>query len=153
MNRDFVEMLSAFSAEGVEYLVVGSHAVGVHAVPRATGDLDLWVRPSPENARRVLEALRKFGAPMADLEPGDFERANHVVQLGVVPYRIDLLTSLSGVDFAEAWPSRHVVLREGMNIPVLGREDLIRNKRATGRTQDLADVEVLLRGRRDTTSS
>ena len=144
MNSDFVEMLSAFSAAGVEYLVVGAHAFGVHAHPRATGDLDLWVHSTPGNADRVLSALRKFGAPLQGVSANDFETPDRVLQLGVAPYRIDLLTSISGVDFEDAWPRRKEVLMEGLVVPVLGREDLIVNKRATGRPQDQADLAALL---------
>ncbi len=143
MNRDFVEMLSAFFEAGVEYLVVGAHALGAHVQPRATGDLDLWVRPTAENSARVMSALRQFGAPLDDVNAGDFEQPNQVIQLGVVPNRIDLLTSISGVSFADAWPRRKEVRVEGLMVPILGRDDLIRNKRATGRTQDLADLEIL----------
>jgi hypothetical protein len=143
MNQDFVEMLSAFAEAGVEYLVVGAHALAVHARPRATGDLDLWVRPSPENAARVLTALRGFGAPLADIEPTDFHLPDRVVQLGVVPNRIDLLTGITGVSFEQAWPRRLEVPLAGLVVPILGREDLITNKRATGRSQDRADLEAL----------
>lgn len=143
MNSDFVEMLSAFSATGVEYLVVGAHALGVHALPRATGDLDLWVRPTPDNAVRIMEALRRFGAPMSDLTVLDFELPNRVIQLGVVPRRIDLLTSITGVNFDDAWPRRASVSLEGLEVPILGREDLIVNKRATNRPQDRVDVKAL----------
>src|SRR5688572_12841390 len=125
MNQDFVEMLSAFGEAGVEYLVVGAHALAVHARPRATGDLDLWVRPSPENAARVLIALRRFGAPLADIEPTDFQLPDRVVQLGVVPNRIDLLTGITGVSFEQAWPRRLEVPLAGLIVPILGREDLI----------------------------
>jgi hypothetical protein len=145
MNRDFVEMLSALSETGVEFLVVGAHAVAVHARPRATGDLDLWVRSTPENARRVLAALQLFGAPLETISTQDFEMPNRVLQLGVVPNRIDLLTSISGVSFEDAWPRREIVPVEGLAVPVLGRADLIANKRATDRPQDRADLEVLVR--------
>jgi hypothetical protein len=143
MNRDFVEMLSAFSATGVEYLVVGAHAFGVHARPRATGDLDLWVRTTPENANRVLAALKEYGAPLHGVEREDFETPNRVLQLGVAPYRIDLLTSITGVSFEDAWPKRKLVPIDGLLVPILGREDLIVNKRATDRPQDRADVAAL----------
>ena len=143
MNQDFVEMLSAFGEAGVEYLVGGAHALAVHARPRATGSLDLWVRPSPENAARVLTALRRFGAPLADIEPTDFQLPDRVVQLGVVPNRIDLLTGITGVSFEQAWPRRLEVPLAGLVVPILGREDLITNKRATGRSQDRADLEAL----------
>jgi predicted nucleotidyltransferase len=143
MNRDFVEMLSAFSASGVEYLVVGAHALAVHARPRATGDLDLWIRPTPDNAQRVMSALRNFGAPLGGVSQRDLEIPEQVLQLGVVPNRIDLLTSITGVHFESAWPRRHEVSIEGVQVPILGREDLIRNKRATGRAQDRADLVLL----------
>jgi hypothetical protein len=143
MNRDFVEMLSALSETGVEFLVVGAHALAVHARPRATGDLDLWVHPTPENAARVLKALSRFGAPMKDITTDDFELPDRVLQLGVVPNRIDLLTSITGVAFSDAWPRRKIVSIEGLGVPVLSREDLIENKRATGRPQDRADLELL----------
>lgn len=146
MNRDFVEILSEFSAARVEYLLVGAHAFAVHARPRATGDLDLWVRPTAENERRVLEALRRFGAPTFALEEGGFQRAGEVVQLGVPPHRIDILTSISGVEFEGAWTRRIEVEVEGVLVPILGREDLIRNKRAADRPQDRADVSLLEAG-------
>ncbi len=143
MERDFVEMLSALNAAGAEYLVVGAHAMAAHGVPRATGDLDIWVRATPENSGRVLEALRFFGAPLFDLTPDDLSRPGTVFQIGVVPVRIDLLTSISGVSFEEAWAGRISVSVEGVSIGVLGREELLRNKRATGRQKDLLDAEAL----------
>lgn len=147
MNPDFVEMLSALSAEGVEYLVVGAYALAAHGLPRATGDLDIWVRPTPENGERVLRALRTFGAPLLGLTRDDLLRSDTVFQIGVVPSRIDLLTGLTGVAFEEAWPSRISVTIEGLAIPVIGFEELLRNKEATGRPRDLADA-AWLRSRR-----
>ena len=144
MERDFVEMLSALDAAGAEYLVVGAHALAAHGVPRATGDLDVWVRATPENAARVLAALRDFGAPLFDLSPEDLARPETVFQIGVVPVRVDILTSISGVGFEEAWAGRIHVTVDGVTFGVLGREELIRNKRATGRPKDLLDVETLL---------
>ncbi len=143
MERDFVEMLSALNAAGADYLVVGAHALAAHGVPRATGDLDLWVRATPGNAERVLEALRSFGAPLFDLSIDDLTRPEVVFQIGVAPVRIDLLTSISGVAFEEAWQGRTEASVEGVTFGVLGREELLRNKRATGRPKDLLDVEVL----------
>ena len=143
MSRDFVEMLFALCDGGVEFLVVGAHALAVHARPRATGDLDIWVRPTPENAQRVLDALGRFGASVAGLQPEDLTQPDQVYQIGVVPNRIDILTSLSGVSFDEAWPRRVDVQIESRPVPVIGRDDLIRNKEATGRTQDRADLEIL----------
>ena len=143
MERDFVEMLSALDAAGAEYLVVGAHALAAHGVPRATGDLGIWVRATPENALRVLAALRDFGAPLFDLTLDDLTRPGTVFQIGVVPVRIDLLTSISGVGFEEAWAGRIEVPIEGVTVCVLGREELVRNERATGRPKDLLDAESL----------
>jgi hypothetical protein len=145
MNRDFVEMLSALSDAGAEFLLVGAHALAAHGVPRATGDLDLWVRPSAENAVRVLAALRAFGAPLFDLTAEDLQEPGTVFQLGVVPSRIDLLTGITGVEFATAWANRIELNVEGLTVPCIGRADLVANKRATGRAKDLADVELLER--------
>jgi hypothetical protein len=146
MERDFVEMLSALSAARAEFLVVGAHAVAAHGVPRATGDLDVWVRPSTENADRVLQALRSFGAPLHDLTRDDLSRPDTVFQIGVTPCRIDILTSISGgIDFDSAWTRRSDLAIEGVKLSCIGRDDLIINKRACGRPQDLADVARLER--------
>jgi hypothetical protein len=136
-------MLAALSAEGAEYLVVGAHALAAHGMPRATGDLDLWVRPTSENARRVWRALEAFGAPLHDLTLEDLSRPEIVFQIGLAPNRIDILTSITGVDFEEASKNHITVEIEGLEIPVLGRAELIRNKRIVGRARDLADIEDL----------
>lgn len=136
-------MLAALSATGADYLVVGAHALAAHGVPRATGDLDLWVRPDAKNAERVWRALQNFGAPLHDLTLEDLSRTDVVFQIGVVPRRIDILTSITDVAFEGAWENRVTVRIDGLEIPVLGRSDLIRNKRAVGRTRDMADIEEL----------
>ena len=136
-------MLSAFSDEAVEYLLVGAYALAVHGVPRATGDLDVWVRPTEDNARRVRSALEQFGAPLAGLTERDLVTPGTVFQIGIAPNRIDILTSIDGVTFGEAWAARRVVHIEGVEVSVLARQHLIRNKKATGRPQDLADVARL----------
>jgi hypothetical protein len=143
MNRDFVEMLSALSEAGAEYLVVGAHALAAHGLPRATGDLDIWVRATPENAARVWRALEQFGAPLHELRREDLTTIDLVFQIGVAPSRIDLLTSITGVAFEDAWPNRVIVRIAGQNVPTIGRDDLIRNKRAAGRPRDLADIAEL----------
>lgn len=145
MIDDFRDFLQAFVAAGVEFLVVGAHALQVHGVPRATGDLDVWVRPSESNAERVMTALVEFGAPVRDLgiKQGDFGVAGVIAQLGLPPYRIDILTTISGVDFETAWDERARGTVAGVSVPVLGRESFIRNKRASGRKKDLADIEYL----------
>lgn len=145
MIEDFRDLLRELNAAHVRFLVVGAHALGVHGTPRATADLDVWVQPTQDNANRVIVALAQFGAPIDDLgiARDDFTRPDVVAQLGLPPYRIDLLTSISGVAFEEAWSDRTEAVIEGVPVPVLGRASFIRNKRATGRTKDQADIESL----------
>lgn len=143
MNQDFVEMLSALVEAQAEFLVVGAHALAAHGVPRATGDLDIWVRNSDENADHVLRALENFGAPLHDLKREDLARPGTVFQIGVPPSRIDILTSISGVGFDEAWPNRVTIDVGKLAIPVLGRREFVVNKRAVGRPRDLSDLELL----------
>ena len=143
MNRDFAEMLSALSEAGAEFLIVGAHALAAHGVPRATGDLDIWVRPTSTNARRVLRALAAFGAPLHDLTLEDLTKSDTVFQIGVPPSRVDILTGITGVRFDDAWPRRVALDLEGTAVSVIGRADFIANKRATGRLKDLADVDGL----------
>ena len=145
MNQDFLDLLTALVQAGARFLVVGAHAMAVHGVPRATGDLDVWIARDAENADRVFAALARFGAPLAGLgiSRDDLLRANEVLQLGLPPRRIDVLTSISGVSFDEAYPDRVTRVVGGLAIPFLGRAALVRNKRASGRTKDLADLEAL----------
>jgi len=143
VNRDFVDMLSALSEAGAEHLVVGAHALAAHGTPRATGDLDIWIHPTRENAARVWRALLAFGAPLTELSEADLREPDIVFQIGVPPTRVDLLTSISGVEWAQAWEGRIRVRIGGLEIPVLGRAELIANKRATGRAKDLADLNAL----------
>ena len=143
MNRDFSDILSALSAEGVDYLLVGAYALAAHGLPRATGDIDIWIRPTAENATRVFEALKRFGAPLQGLRPEDLTQAGTVFQIGVAPVRIDILTAIDGVQFDEAWSRRSDRSVEGLTVPVIGRADLIKNKRATGRARDAADADQL----------
>lgn len=143
MNRDFCELLSELSAAEARFLIVGAYALALHARPRATGDLDLWIEPTPENAVRVLEALRRFGAPAGGLTAEDFTTPEMVIQFGVEPGRVDLLTSLTGLEFGPAWINRHMAPVGGRDYPFLSRADLITNKRAVGRKRDLADLESL----------
>lgn len=143
MNRDFIDMLSALCEAGVEFLVVGAHALAVHGAPRATGDLDIWVKPTPENAARVLQALARFGAPLGDLTIDDLTRPDTVFQIGLPPSRIDILPGITGLTFAGAWPGRLDVTIGALTVPVIGRSDFITNKRATGRPKDLSDLTLL----------
>lgn len=143
LNPDFKDMLSALIAEEAEFLVVGAYAMAAHGVPRATGDLDFWINRSEENADRVLRALRAFGAPTSDLSPTEFTDPDLIFQIGVEPNRIDIITSIDGVDFADAWKARMITHIEGLDVPVLGRAHLIDNKRAVGRPKDIADLVAL----------
>jgi hypothetical protein len=141
VNRDFAEMLSALSAAGVEFLVVGAHARAAYGEPRATKDLDIWVRPTPENASRVWSALLAFGAPTFDLTVEDLARPGLIVQLGVPPYRIDIITELTALTFEEAWLNRTEADFGGSLYPVIGKREYVLNKRTVGRPQDLADAD------------
>lgn len=143
MNRDFVEMLSALCEAGADFLVIGAHAVAVYARPRATGDLDLWVRASEENATRVWSALAAFGAPLHELTLDDLVSDDLVFQIGIVPNRIDILTDVSGLGFEDAWGRRGSVEVGGVTVPIISKEDLITTKRAAGRPRDLADIAEL----------
>ncbi len=143
MNPHFREVLSEFCEEGVEFLLVGAQAVAAHGLPRATGDIDLWIRCSPENAKKVWRALSKFGAPIKDISIEDFQTPDLIIQVGLPPSRIDVITSIEAVEFDEAWAHKMEVVVEGLKIFVLSREHLIRNKKAAGRSQDIADVERL----------
>lgn len=143
MNEDFLDMLSALSEEEARFLVVGAYALARHGLPRATGDLDLWVEPSEDNAEKVMRALRRFGAPLEQVSTEDFAGPDLVFQVGVAPCRIDLLTSIDGVEFPDAWAERIEMELEGVPLHVLSRRHLIENKRAVGRPQDLADVARL----------
>ncbi|MFQ5669687.1 MAG: hypothetical protein ACE5HD_04100 [Acidobacteriota bacterium] len=147
MNQDFLDLLGALLDSGAQFLVVGAHAMAVHGVPRATGDLDIWIRTDAENAGRVWQALLKFGAPVEglDLSPSDLETPDTVVQIGLPPRRIDILTSLTGIDFDESWPNRTAHRVGTLEIPFIGRQDLVRNKRALGRSKDIGDLDALAR--------
>jgi len=145
LNQDFRDMLAALRDAGARFIVVGAHAMAVHGVPRATGDIDVWIARDPDNADRVLSALVHFGAPLSTLgiSRDDLLLDEQVVQIGVPPRRIDILTAISGVSFDEAYPDVVVHEVDGLPIPFLGRAALVRNKRATGRAKDRADLEAL----------
>ena len=145
MRQHFKDLLSEFNAHNVEYIVVGAHAVAAHGHVRATRDLDLWVRPARDNARRALRALKSFGAPLGDLTEDDLSRPGVVFQIGVPPLRIDIITAIDGVEFADAWSERVQTEFAGEPVTVLSLPHLIANKKASGRLQDLADVEQLER--------
>jgi len=143
LPADFREFLRLLNSFGVEYLVVGGYAVGYYGYPRATADMDLWVRIAPENAERVAGALRAFGFDMPALSPGLFLRDNQIIRLGNPPFRIEIFTSVSGVEFSECYPSRVSARLDDVDVPLISLRDLKANKRAAGRHKDLDDLEHL----------
>ena len=143
VQQDFKELLALFNANNVDYLIVGAHALAFHGSPRYTGDLDLFVKPNPENAARVLSALDQFGFGGLDITVADFQAPDKVVQLGVPPVRIDLITSLTDVSWDQASSGAASALFADVAVKFLGKNELIRNKRALGRKKDLADIESL----------
>jgi predicted nucleotidyltransferase len=142
LTRDLKDILKAFNAHSVKYMIIGAHALGVHAEPRSTKDLDLFIRSDPENAQAVFRALAQFGAPIAGMSPADFADGT-TFQMGQPPERIDVIQRIEGVNFDEAWPNRIEGEVDGIPACIISREDMIRNKLAAGRYQDLADVEKL----------
>ncbi len=143
LNEDYSDMLRALSDEKVKFLLVGGYALAACGYPRATMDIDIWVKPDRDNAEAVMRALRRFGAPLHDLTVTDLMTEGTVFQIGVAPRRIDILTSVTGLDFDETYARSTAIEVEGMTIRVPSIADLIRNKRAIGRTRDLADAEAL----------
>jgi hypothetical protein len=143
--EDFRDILTLLNASGARFLVVGAHALAAHGVPRVTGDLDIWIEPAAPNARLVWGALAQFGAPLEslDIREPDFTAPDRVIQLGLPPYRVDVLTSISGVVFADAWVGRLAGVLFGVPVSFLGRDAFIRNKRASGRAKDLEDIRAL----------
>lgn len=143
LNEDYRDMLHALSDEKVKFLLVGAYALAAHGYPRATMDIDIWVMPSPQNADAVLKAFRRFGAPLLNLTKENLQEEDTVFQIGVAPRRIDIITAASGLQFEEAYARSLPVTIEGIEVHILSIEDIIRNKRASGRTKDLADAEIL----------
>jgi len=146
LNRDYSEMLCALSEAKVKFILVGGYALAVHGYPYTTTlDIDFWVFASPENARAVIRALKRFGAPLMGVTEADFEKEGTFFQIEVVPRRMNIITKIDGVSFAEAYSRALVTEWEGVTVHVLSLQDLLANKRATGRLKDLADVELLER--------
>ncbi len=143
INPDFSDLFAALNDAGARYLLVGGYALAVHGVPRFTKDLDVWTEPTPENARLAMNALRTFGAAMESLEEADLARPGIVFQIGLAPNRVDIVTAIDGVNFADAWSARITATYGEQHISVIGRAHLIANKRATGRPQDLLDAGML----------
>ncbi len=138
--REFVELLNS---AGVEYVIVGAHAVAYHGYPRYTGDIDFFVRPTAESGRKIVDVLSAFGFEETGLTAEDFEKPDQIIQLGLPPQRIDLLTGITAVSFDDAINGSEAGVLDGIPVRFLGRSELLRNKKATGRTKDAADVEEL----------
>ena len=150
MNEDFRDILFELLSARARFLVVGAHAVAVHGIPRATGDLDIWIDSEPDNVSRVWTALVRFGAPVEALgvTERDLAHPGMIVQLGLPPRRIDILTTVTGVAFEAAWNSRITRQADDLEVPFIGRSALLENKRATGRPKDFADIDALERAAR-----
>lgn len=148
-TKDFEELLDAFLRHDVHFVIVGAHALAHHAKPRYTKDLDLFVKPSVSNARQIVAALDEFGFGGLGITPADFDQPGRILQLGAPPNRVDIITSIDGVSFDEAWESRVVGAYGSVHVPFIGYDALVRNKSAAARHQDLADLEILKRSRRN----
>ena len=140
---DFDEFIGSLNAHGVEFLVVGAYALAFHGAPRFTGDLDVFVRPTLENAERVLRAVRSFGFPVEELRPEDLTDPRRILEMGVEPVQIHVMTAISGVTWDDAWRTREPGACGEHLVAFLGREMFLRNKRAAGRPKDLADIDAL----------
>jgi hypothetical protein len=143
VNSDFSDLLSLFNAKHVRYLVIGGYAVVQYAEPRYTKDLDLWISTDPANARAVYDALREFGAPLAGLTEADFAEDGYFYQMGLPPVRVDILMGIPGLEFEGAWEQRVEVNFDELPVAFISKQDLITAKRASGRPQDLIDVNLL----------
>jgi hypothetical protein len=143
LTKDFKEFLQCLNAHGVEYLLIGGHAVGYHGYPRATGDLDVWIAVHEENARNTVSALRAFGFDLPDLSPSLFLHKDRIIRMGVEPNRIEIQTGISGVEFSQVYPRRVVADVDGVSVNIIPLDDLKRNKKASGRHKDLADLDNL----------
>ena len=143
LPADFRDFLSLLNAHGVEYLLIGGYAVGYHGYPRATVDLDVWIARTPDNAQRTVAALHEFGFTDPVLTPGLFLEQDRIVRMGVPPFRIEIATTISGVEFDDCYRSRIDAVIDGVAVPVIDLASLRRNKQAAGRNKDLDDLEHL----------
>lgn len=149
INSDWTDLLRFLESRNVSYLVIGGYAVTQYAEPRFTKDLDLWISTDPKNAAAVYAALRDFGAPLTGLTEGDFAEEGYFYQMGVPPARVDILMGIPGLEFEEAWARRAEFSFDDLKVLFISREDLITAKIASGRPQDLLDVESLLKNNDD----
>lgn len=140
---DFDEFCALLSARDVEYVIVGAHALAFHGAPRFTGDLDIFVRPTKENGRRLLSAIADFGFPTTPVTPGDIVAGRKVIEMGVAPVQIHVMSAIDGVTWDEVWLDREAGVFGARTVAFIGRETFLRNKRAAGRSKDLADIDAL----------
>jgi hypothetical protein len=145
LPREFKEFIELLNAEKVEYLLVGAWALALHGCPRYTADMDIWIRPSSDNAQAIIRALRQFGFRSRPFTPEQFTDERKIFRFGLPPTQVDLVMAIAGVDFSSAWEHREIVELEGVPVNVINRECFVKNKQAAGRLQDLADVEAITR--------
>lgn len=143
LNKDYKEFLELLNEKRVEYLVIGGYALGLHGFPRYTGDIDVWIKVGEANAEKIVAAIEKFGFSSLELKKENFLEKDIIIQLGYPPVRIDIITSIDGVEFDEAYSNRQTFNADGVDIFFIGIRDLIKNKRSSGRPQDIADLEKL----------
>jgi len=145
VNSDFSDLLRIFNVNGVKYLVIGGYAVIQYAEPRYTKDLDVWISTDESNAEAVYKSLREFGAPLEELSTKDFSEEGFFFQMGIPPVRVDILMGIPGAKFEDCWQRRNVIEFDGIHVCFIARKDLIATKRASGRPQDLIDVDLLVK--------
>ncbi len=145
LNEDYKEMLQLLLEEQVDFIIVGAYALGAHGYPRATGDIDIWVKPDMKNSEKIYKVLARFGAPLDQIEQNDFATNGIIYQLGVIPRRIDIITEIDGVTYSEADEDKVTSEVEGLSIPILSLDKLMKNKMSTGREKDELDVRMLKR--------
>ncbi len=143
LPEDFKEFLKLLNAHSVRYLLIGGYAVGYHGYPRTTNDIDVWIAINPENAGRMVDVLREFGFDVNGLSADLFLKEQAIIRLGVSPVRIEISTGISGVSFDECYTNREEAVLDGVNVKVIGKDDLKKNKKASGRLKDLADLQQL----------
>jgi hypothetical protein len=143
LNDDYKEMLQLLKSNEARFLVVGAYAMGAYGYPRATGDMDIWIMASGANSQKVFKALKEFGAPLTEINEAAFAARDIIFQIGVAPRRIDIITSIDGVDFDQAWQRRVEIDIDGLNVPFISKPDLLKNKESTGRDKDILDAKIL----------
>ncbi len=143
LNEDYKEMLQLLLEERVDFIIVGAYALGAHGYPRATGDIDIWIKPDDNNSRKVYKALARFGAPLDQIKISDFSMEGVIFQIGVIPRRIDIISKIDGVTYHEANKDKMIVEVEGLKLPVISLDKLIKNKMSTGREKDELDIKTL----------